>query len=372
MTLGINVIEESIDIPIPMYIDENGNEQTIDLAVRTSVNPIYQYENTTNSIKTYFKDHICDYSPIKVVTDKGYFEWTPFGVGFQDEYENELWLGRVNDIVADVVDVNKVVYRDCVTGIDEEFVVDYGKLKHNTILNTLPMYDDSLIGKDIGFVVDGKMDFSSEISMFVNDQIQTGDFTTYGSIVFKNENDETVFTLPEPITYEINEHESIKCRYKVKRDGSVISLKIIVPYEWLENPARNYPIAIDPTLEVMATSNLITRIKSATFSHSGEYFAISTYNGNKSQLFKLNHQLKRIDEMPMSAKGYPGSRAEYAVCFSPDDQYFLYGGYSAFNIYRFNKKRKTMIFKHILLLILYQRFLFHQMESMYLQQITII
>lgn len=336
MTLGINLMEESINIPIPLYIDESGNEQTIDLAVRASVEPDYRYENTTNSIKTYFKENICDYSPIKVVTDQGFFDWTPFGVGFQDEYENELWLGRINDIVADVIDINKVVYRNCVAGIDEEFVVDYGKLKHNTILNALPMYDNSLAGKDISFVVDGKMDFSSTISMFVDDQIQTGDFTTSGSIVFKNGNDETVFVLPEPITYEVNGQERIKCMYKVRRQGSVVGLKILVPYEWLENPSRVYPIAIDPTLEVVITNNVVNRITSATFSHSGEYFAISSYTDTKSQLFRVNHQLKRIDETPMSLKRYPG-RAEFVVCFSPDDQYFLYGGYSTFNVYKFNK-----------------------------------
>lgn len=335
MTLGINVMEESINIPIPLYIDDNGVEQAIDLDVRPSVNTSYRYENTTNSIKAYFKENICDYSPIKVVTDKGFFDWTPFGVGFQDEHENEIWLGRVNDIVAEVVDSNKVIYRNCVSGIDEEFVVDYGKLKHNTILNGLPIYDNSLAGKDISFVVDGKMDFSSTISMFVDDQIQTGDFTTDGSIVFKNDNDETVFTLPEPITYEINGNERIKCRYKVKRQGSVISLKIIVPYEWLENPARIYPIAIDPTLEVVITSDVLTRITRATFSNNGEYFAISTYTDTRMRLFKVNHQLKRINEMPLSVKRYPG-RAEYCVGFSPDDQYIVYGGYSTFNIYKFN------------------------------------
>lgn len=181
MGLGLNNIEE-FKLPEPKYFDEEGNEQPINLAVVPSDLAQYEYENTTNLIKTYFKKNICDYSPIRVVSEKGYFDWTPFGFGFQDEYNNEYWLGRINDVFPEVHE-NKIQYKDCINGIDEEFIVEPGKLKHNTILNYLPQHDGSLVGSNVSFVVEGKMDFTSTISMFVDDVLQSDDFATQKSIV---------------------------------------------------------------------------------------------------------------------------------------------------------------------------------------------
>ncbi|WP_431785768.1 hypothetical protein [Paenibacillus lactis] len=335
MGLGLNIID-SIELPKPKYFDENGNEVEIDLNITSSSTQPYAFENTTNAIRTYFKRNIGEFAPIKAEVGNSYFEWTPLGVGIRDEYGNEEWLGRINSAEAELAEINKVIYRNLLTGIDDEFIVEHGKLKHNTILNHRPNYTGSLPGKRLDLVVEGIINFSSDIEMYVGEEKQQDTFATVEEIHFRNTQGSKTFSLPSPIAFEVVSGTEIQCLYEIKKEQSIVTLKIIVPFSWLEAPERQYPVAIDPTLSVTITSDAITRINNGAVSHDNKYLAINTLSTNKARLFKINHSLNRLEEMPQSIKGYPGSRAEYGVCFSPDNQYFLYCGYDTFAIYKFN------------------------------------
>ncbi|MGG4105135.1 WD40 repeat domain-containing protein [Paenibacillus lautus] len=340
MSLGLNKVE-AVDVPAPKYVDEKGQEKEYDLSVVPSNDRLYFLENTTNTIKTYFKKSISDFSPIKVVVNDEYFEWTPFGVGFRDELENEQWLGRIGAVEATVENGNKVIYKNFVNGIDDEFIVDYGKLKHNTILNSVPVYDNSLAGREISFAVDGMMNFSTNVSMYVEGQLQSDNFETQESIVFKNQKGDEVYSLPTPIAYEVNGFEQINCKYIVTREGSIITLKIIVPLSWLEDASRVYPIAIDPTIVNIIISGVApTNIFGIDISPSGNYVGMISHTDGLAKLYGFNKTLNTLSPIASPAK----RAVNNAIAFSPDERFLAIGSYSAptgLKIYEFDNTTQS-------------------------------
>lgn len=318
MALGINNLE-SIHMPKSKYLDDEGVEKEVNLEIVSSSSSLYEFENTSNNIKTFFKKNICDYSPVKIVLGNSYFEWTPFGVGFSDEYGNEDWFGRVNSVDAEIIEENKVIYKNLVNDIDDEFIVNVGELKHNTILNSKPIYKNTLPGKHLSIVVDGKIDFSDGICMCVDGVEQKNEFETSSKIEFKDLHGETVFALPSPVAYEISSGEQIQCIYKVSKSGNIITLKILTPYSWLEDAKRIYPIAIDPTLIHINSSGMPTVIQSSAWSADGEHFAIG-YN-YQAKVYKFNKLNNQIIELPTPTGGYP-VRSE-KVFFTPDGKFLL-------------------------------------------------
>lgn len=324
MRLGINKLD-SVELPKPTYIDEDGNEAEIDLSINPSSKQSYVFENTTNAIKTYFKKNIGEYAPIKAEVGQSTFEWTPLGVGFRDELGNEEWLGRINSAEAEQAEDNKVIYRNLLTGIDDEFIVEQGKLKHNTVLNYKPNYMDTLPGKRIELVVEGIINFSNDIEMYVGEEKQLDTFETSDEITFRNTQGFKTFSLPSPIAYEILTDEDIQCKYEVRKDQTVVTLKIIVPYSWLEDSSRQYPVAIDPTLVNINLSGMPLMVHRTAWSNDGNYFAVG-YNYT-TKVYRFNKQTNTATELASPVGGYP-IRAEM-VTFSPNSKFLITSTISA-------------------------------------------
>ena len=324
MRLGINKLD-SIELPKSTYKDEYGNEVEIDLSINPSSEQSYVFENTTNAIKTYFKKNIGEFAPIKAEVGQSTFEWTPLGVGFRDEMGNEEWLGRINSAEAEQAEDNKVIYRNLLTGIDDEFIVEQGKLKHNTILNYKPNYMDTLPGKRIELVVEGIINFSNDIEMYVGEKKQLDAFETSDEITFRNTQGFKTFSLPSPIAYEIPTDEDIQCKYEVRKEQTVVTLKIIVPYSWLEDSSRQYPVAIDPTLVNINMSGLPVWVQRTSWSNDGNYFAVG-YNYT-SKVYKFDKQTNTATELALPVGGYP-VRSEIAT-FSPNSKFLIVGSISA-------------------------------------------
>lgn len=340
MSLGINKLE-AIELPKPKYIDDNGVEQDVDLKIVASSDPMYEFENVTNLIKTYFKKNICNYSPVKVVVGDTFFEWTPFGVGFSDEHGNEEWFGRVNSVDGIIQDENTIVYKGLIKDIDDEFIVKAGELKHNIILSSKPVYNNNLPGKQISIVVDGKIDFSDGVYMYVDGIEQIDEFETSSSIEFKNNIGEIIFTLPSPVAYEVNGNETAQCFYKVTKTGNIITLKIFTPFSWLDKINRIYPVAIDPTLTIIPNSITGFRLLEGNISKSGKYIAFgSGTTPFPGQIFSFDETTGQISTLPAPSGGFPGRADRFAIV-SPNDKHFIYGGYGSVRVYKYDDSTKS-------------------------------
>ncbi|WP_028588866.1 lactonase family protein [Paenibacillus massiliensis] len=340
MGLNINKLEK-IEASVPTYIDEQGDKQEIELTIKPSTNQSFSLENTTNTIKTYFRDDICTYAPVKVVVDNEYFDWTPLGVGFIDEYGNEEWLGRINNTKPTVVDGNTVVYKNVHADIDDEFIVEYGRLKHNTILNHLPKYNDTLIGKNIELAVDGIIDYSADVQMFVDGEIQENEFYTNKDIVFKSQDGTEVFKLASPVTFESNSTEEIRCRYHIKKDHNILRLQILVPYSWLADSDRSFPVAVDPTLTIVPISGLGFVPRYVTLSKDENLF-IALENNRIIHIYSLNKSTNTLTELPAPVGGYV-TNGNYLdrIAISPNNQFIVYSDYLQANIFVYQYEPST-------------------------------
>lgn len=317
-----------------IYSDVNGKEHDANPSIKSSWLYPYAYENVSDTMKAYFKRNVCDYAPIRVEAGDHFFEWTPFGIGFADEFGNEEWLGRINDAPAGIEDDNRILYKNIVPHVDDEFIVEAGSLKHNTILHSRLESHGTLLGGQNYLVVEGKIDFSSGINLYVENEIQPDLFTTMSSIVCKDEIGKEVFSLPSPIAFEIYGSKSIQCSYKVSKHDNMATLQIRVPWSWLSHKDRSYPIAIDPTLRVVGSPNAPrNRIRNVNFSPSSSYLSVNYLY--KPTIYKMDQTTKSFIELPEPTGGYNG-RGEALSRFSKSEKYFLYSGYFNFQIYEFD------------------------------------
>lgn len=232
--------------------------------------------------------------------------------------------------------------------IDDEFIVNAGELKHNTILNSKPVYNHTLPGRQISVVVDGIIDFSTDIEMYVGDTLQQDEFETSSEIQFRDNIGETVFTLPPPIAYEVNGSESVQCLYKVIKIGNVISLKIFTPYAWIEDSGRTFPLAIDPTLQIIGAGNNASQVYNGVISNNNTYLSVHDNNAYRRRLYKINQSQKTLEETPFFKNTIIDSRVDSQAAFSPDDRYFFCGGVSTFDVYQYNRITQdydTLIFR---------------------------
>lgn len=317
-----------------IYSDVNGKERVANPSIKPSSLYPYAYENVSDTMKAYFKRNICDYAPVRIEAGDHFFEWTPFGIGFADEFGNEEWLGRINDVQAEIEDDNRILYKTIAPNVDDEFIVEAGSLKHNTILHAKPESHGTLHGGLIYVVVEGKIDFSSGINLYVENEIQPDQFTTMSSIVCKDENGKEAFSLPSPIAFEIYGSESIQCSYKVSKHENIATLQIRVPWSWLAHQDRSYPVAIDPTLRVVgAPSALPDRIQNVSFSPSSTYLSVNYLY--RPKIYKMDKANNSLIELPVPAGDYP-ERGESFSRFSKSERFFLYSGYFTFKIFEYD------------------------------------
>ena len=75
-----------------------------------------------------------------------------------------------------------------------------------------------------------------------------------GSIDFDNEAEETIVTLPAPVVSDVSGSMSTRAvHYQLQpKDGGGWRLTVEVDKEWLEDPSRNFPAFIDPSMKVPA------------------------------------------------------------------------------------------------------------------------
>ncbi|TQR46761.1 WD40 repeat domain-containing protein [Paenibacillus popilliae] len=325
---------EPVEQPTSICVEDQGNKEELNFTILPSSRKSYAYENARNSIRTYFKEDICESSPIIVEGNNFELEWSPIGAGFQDEHGNITKLGTISSSDALKIESNKIVYPEVFPDIDEEFIIYEGQVKHNTILHSLPQAP--LSENQLAFFTEGKIDVTAPFSMFINDQLQEDQqFVTSERIVFRNNSGELMFQLPAPVTYEVKTKKNIICKYEVSRINNVLYIKTIVPYAWLAHPDRRYPIAIDPTVEAVVSDNEATLNNAwyTSFANRSNMFAIG--KRTTANIFQINETTNKAEELPQPTSGYSIDRCS-SVLFSNDDSYFFLCGYKTIKVYKFD------------------------------------
>lgn len=241
------------------YKDESGLWNDVITEISPSKDPIYSYENTTNTIKSYFPTEHLDVNGIRIGEANGSMVISKNQAIVWFNHDNEITILEKGQNVTGSVVGKKIVYKNSFVTGDIEYEIDNDMVKHSIVLNSMPTYLNNLEGY-VGF--SENIELPAGWSLYSDDKKIDEAKTLEGYISVKDESGNLIYTFPVPEVFEAgNPAVSLlnpdgtsntgKTYYVIPQNGEyqIISL---VPVDWLK--ARTFPIVIDPTTTIYATS----------------------------------------------------------------------------------------------------------------------
>ena len=193
----------------------------------TTTRRLFAFENTTNALESYFP---ADPREGVLVSDRQRtMRWVPLQVarGVVGEADGEVmrYAGAYPDAV-------------------EEYRVGRGELKHDIILDRPPASASFR----------GKLLLTPGRTVFANGVEQPGAFETRGAIELRDDHG-GVFVLEPVYVYEkARPRAKVAGRYEMTIEDGQRVLAMAAPEQWLYDPARVYPVVIDPTVGLGAVA----------------------------------------------------------------------------------------------------------------------
>jgi hypothetical protein len=224
------------------YQDENGDWQDIELTLRTM--PDGSFGVMKNTLKSFFG---ADSSVATVDIDgNSWFKWTPYEQRYIDAYGISHSLSSAQGAVGKVDD-NAILYENTFTDTNEEYFVQGDHVKHNMILSKFP--GSAQNGMFLSYV--GKVELADGLALYIAGNKIVSNVETNGMIEVRNANNEIVYTLEAPFSFEYDDMtEAAFGSYRIEFVGDEIYLSLLTPIEWLIDADRVYPVVIDPTISV--------------------------------------------------------------------------------------------------------------------------
>lgn len=154
-----------------------------------------------------------------------------------------------------------IVYPDVFEGVDLKYEITAAAVKETLVLSALPAYEDS----EYTWRID-----AGALEMKVDDR---------GVINFVNRYGETQFHIPAPIMWDSSGVEGKRepaltnVTTHIRRDGDEWAMTMSPDRKWLSDPARMYPVMVDPTLQIGAS-------ELGAYKSDGAFRNDSTHVGN--------------------------------------------------------------------------------------------
>ncbi|HEX6498205.1 MAG TPA: DNRLRE domain-containing protein, partial [Micromonosporaceae bacterium] len=204
------------------YRDAHGRYQPIDTTVRPSRQDGFVAANTTNTFTTRFG---ADSTRIVRVSDGD--RWVEFGLDGQAHGMTPTISGST------------VTYRDAVGGADLVYQVTSRELKENLVLADRPA---------AGFSATFTLSTHGVHALARDD----------GSIAFVSDDGRPLFVLPAPYMYDSSKAGAAKTGAAFSNrvtqhltvSGATATVTVTADSAWLADPARTYPVTIDPTVNI--------------------------------------------------------------------------------------------------------------------------
>ena len=235
-------------------------------------------------------------------------------------------------------DKNKLKFKDVSPSIDVEYIYYPNLLKENIILKKAPDLPD-----DMNDTLDfsGFVKYSNELDVWANDERQDDSFSTSGAIEFRA-GDKVEFFLPPPVIEDSN-NSRVTGEYEFVREKGRNQLFVKVPYEWLINSSRTYPVIVDPVINIGNTADTFVDQSNPSKNYGrDETLEVQSYNGkNKRILLKfpltrstfgfpsteslLNNVMVSSAKLKMNS--YQTSKRRTIDVWSVDDPWVEYGIY---------------------------------------------
>ena len=269
------------------YRDAAGTFQPIDKAVLASKKPGFAYENIKNDLATYFPAEGGAGGPVRVEKGGTSLEMRPLGPAA---------LSPASPLPAAQVLANNITYLDALPGATLTYTVLPGALKEAILL------------KDAS--APATYEFRLEASGLFPQESEDG------SIAFVDEQGTPQLLLPRPWAKDSSPgSELVDLTQAIRPDGEGYMLTVSLDPAWLTDPARVFPVLIDPTVETQSVSQdtFISPDYPTSSYSSRSYVRMGTDNsyGDVESLVKFN--LPNLTEYPQIQqasislyKNYPG------------------------------------------------------------------
>jgi len=236
-----------------IHYQDEGFWKEINTELVSSVLLFSGYENTTNSIKSYF--------PSANPSVNGIYLSTGTARMVQGKNQSIVWFNSdnapqvietANNSVADVKK-NKITYNNFFSTGKLEYFIEPDQVKHNIILNALPASIQELNDGYLGFSED--IELPQGWNLKFAGKIIDSETTAAGPLTVVDASGAMVYTFPVPEIYELNApsvslasadgyRDNISAYY-VKPTGNTYQIVVRIPVNWFK--ARVFPVVIDPT-----------------------------------------------------------------------------------------------------------------------------
>ncbi|MBT6644293.1 MAG: hypothetical protein HOB52_00630, partial [Euryarchaeota archaeon] len=207
------------------------------------------WEVTENIFKTYFSNDVGNGIAVQAHPNAD-----PIIVGIQPQIVALDITGtapmpyRVAPALDEITTGANTIRYPLAEGFDLDYQVEGTQVKQNLIIREQPTLDANAEWLGLSEFVQLPVDYA----LYMGEVLITSEMVmTQESLQVRHiETGEVLVEFPEPIVFDINNHEMYGATYFVSANGPMISLTTAVDSDWLMEENRSYPIQLDPSVQV--------------------------------------------------------------------------------------------------------------------------
>ena len=310
--------------PIHYETSKSTYELIDDSIVPDNAQSDYAFTNAANSFSVHF--------PLEVERTTDILFHSHTGAEIHMGSQSELWyksatgkdelLYQAENSVG-VTEGITITYGERYPHITEVFTVKQDGIKHNYIISKAPSFLEGRVGGTIEFQEVVILPANSRLS--VDGIAQTTDFVTDHDVHVVDTSNSSFAVFPAPWAHEgtdrsfdpeVDSELSLSYRVTFLADY-MIEIAVCVPMDWLTEPGRSFPVAIDPSLYCYENHSYDDCFQwgSDSFNYSTEYLRVG-YTSTYGLPYYLTHMTWHDVNIPA------GSSIDYVkLYYRPYDNY---------------------------------------------------
>lgn len=317
-------ITEGTDGAFKIYVGKNLNKEIsgqmypINTLITPSTDPLFDYWVTgITNYNASFKEDPTEGQVVKYERKGLEVTYQPMALNWINDLNQIQQISMIQSVIG-VPQGSRFIYPNAY-GASTELAYDYhpNYLKEELILyNPLPappqyMIDGGNPRLELNFVFDTN---SNHIRVRQNGQEWDLKSTiqAYSDIEILDDNQELMYFLKQPVAYDGAGTEEIGY-YELKKSGNSLYISVVVgSYTWLSDPARVYPVMIDPTTQIDDDGNMIINLSDEHYNPLEE---IELYNVSGDGEIRIDTNISDEDK----------PKIVYAYALDPTNLTFDYG-----------------------------------------------
>lgn len=260
----------------PIHYKENGQWKDIDHKIKATSDAVYSYANTTNLLESYFGTS--SVHGVRNRTEHGEVREFLNGKMYWEVGGQAVSISHAADVPVSV-SADKAYYNDLFGNINAEFIISSGRRQLNYIIPNAQVLSAAPSGTE--YLV-----FSEDVEL-PHGWTYAVD-TTLG-ILLKDASGNTVYTYEKPVSTDATEtpEREVNTIMEANLSGNILTILTKVKTAWLLDSSREFPVKVDPTVNVYPGDSQTGQVNSSggggygniAFGYSGGYYrGYATFN----------------------------------------------------------------------------------------------